>query len=221
MNENNAAHKDVRRRFRRVKIMTLAMLMELLQCSRSTAQRRLKQWACHTSYNHNGAYYALPETVDFDEHGIWRCDSVCFSKHGNLTQTVTALICNAAAGMSAAELSDVLGVDANSFIGAFARSGKVSREKVGARFVYTSCDKHIGGRQIQQRIANDQCPAPLSTPDAVTVLVELIKSPSLTVAELSRAVRSRAPTASPEAIEQFLGMHGIAAAKKKAPRPLQ
>jgi hypothetical protein len=200
--------------------MNLAELMELLQCSRSTAQRRLKLWGCHTSYNHNGAYYALPEIVEFDQHGIWRCKSACFSMHGNLTRTVTALVKQATAGMTSAELSDVLSVNANSFIGEFVNIGKISRQKLGARFIYTSCDKQSKQQQIHCRSQSDQRAVPLSRSDAVTVLVELVKSPILSPFELARKVRSRAPTASVEAIEQFLDEHGVtAAAKKGAPPP--
>jgi len=220
MDKRKDSDEGVRRRFRRAKIMTLVSLRELLQCSRSTAQRRLKLWGCHTSYNQNGAYYALPGIVKFDQHGIWRCESACFSRHGNLSRTVTALVNQAPAGMTSAELSEVLSVNANSFIGEFVNSGKISRQKLGARFIYISCDKQSNQQQIHCRSQNDQRAVPLSHSDAVTVLVELVKSPSLNPFELARRVRSRAPTASVEAIEQFLDEQGVtAAAKKGAPHP--
>lgn len=220
VDKKDRLEKEVRRRFRRDRIMTLAMLMESLQCSRSTAQRRLKTWRCYTSYNHNGSYYALPETVKFDQYGVWNCESVCFSQHGNLTETVAALVDRAPAGMTAAELSDVLAVNANTFISTFARCGKVGRKRVGTRFVYTSCDSHTGSQQIRQRIKNEHQHAQLSASDAVTVLVELVKCPDLGTDELSQAVRLRVPAASPDAIEQLLNSHGITAAKKRASRPL-
>ena len=44
--------------FRRRKIMTLGEVAELIGRTIHTARRRLKQWRAHTSYNHNGRYYA-------------------------------------------------------------------------------------------------------------------------------------------------------------------
>ena len=46
--------------FRVAKVMTLPQLTELLGCTSRTVHRRLKQWHCYTSYNHNSRYYALP-----------------------------------------------------------------------------------------------------------------------------------------------------------------
>ncbi len=219
MNDPMTVNDKVRQEFRRVKVMTLVTLMELLSCSRSTAQRRLKQWRCRTSYNRNGSFYALPEVVEFNEHGLWQYKSVCFSCHGNLTQTVAALVNDAPTGMTGAELSDVLNVNANSFVGAFVGDGKLSREKLGARFVYTSCDEPVKQQQIHRRYEADRRCAQLSCADAVTVLVELIKMPTHGPAELAWAVRSRAPTASAEAIEQFFREHELSSAKKGGLRP--
>ena len=76
--------EEALRKFRREKVMTIAMLMKLFQCSRRTTQRRLKAWKCHTSYNCNSAWHALPSTVAFDQHGIWRFKEAYFSVYGNM-----------------------------------------------------------------------------------------------------------------------------------------
>lgn len=214
-----AADDKVRQEFRHVRIMALGTLMELLACSRSTVQRRLKQWRCYTSYNRNGSFYALPEVVEFDEHGLWQHKSVGFSRHGNLAQTVLALVSDAPSGVTGAELSDVLNINANSFIGAFVKTGKISREKVGSRFVYTSRDEPVKQRQIRLRRDADQRCTQLSCADAVIVLIELIKTPALGPAALARTVRLRAPTASAEAIGQFFSEHGLSSPQKKGQPP--
>lgn len=220
MDDQPTTSQRVQREFRQEKIMALLTLMERLNCSRSTVQRRLRQWGCHTSYNHNGSFYALPDIVKFDEDGLWQYKSVCFSRHGNLRQTVVALVADAPGGLTGAELSQVLHVDANSFIGAFVNNGTVGREKLGARFVYTSCDTPVKERQLRHRREADQCCARLSCADAVTVLVELIKTPALEPAQLAQAVQSRAPTASVAAIEAFFREHGIGPVKKGLLPPL-
>ena len=119
------------RQFRRVEIMTMAILTAALQCSRSTAQRRLKLWRCHTSYNLNGVYYALPEAVAFDPQGIWRRKDASFSSYGNLNNTVVGLVISSEAGLNCAELSSIMGLNAHSFIWNFVHNGRRNRSKFG------------------------------------------------------------------------------------------
>ena len=215
MNDLTTENDRVRKKFQQVKIMTLVSLMKLLGCSRSTVQRRLRQWGCYTSYNRNGSFYTLSEVAKFNEYGLWQYSSVCFSRHGNLTQTVIALVNEAPAGMTATELTNILNVKAQSFIGAFAEKGKLSRQKLGSCFVYTSCDEFVRNQQIRTRREADQHRSQLNCADAVTVLVQLIKNPDLGAAELARKVRAEAPSASPEAIEHFFYEHNLISGKKK------
>lgn len=202
--------------FRRAKIMTLAALIAVLRCSRSTAQRRLKQWQCHTSYNLNGAYYTLPDVVSFDQHGIWRCQDACFSIYGNLPHTVVGLVTSSEAGLNCAEISSIMGVNAHSFIWNFTHSGKLTRSKFGGCHVYFGAEQQVRQRQQTRRLELTEGSA-LADNDAVTFLVELLKHPNLSPAQLSSRVRARAPTASPAAIERFLNQHGLSTAKKGGP----
>lgn len=66
------------RSFSNMKIATISQLAKWLSCSIPTVRRRLKEWGAYTSYNHNGRYYTLPRTPDFDEHGLWRYQGVFF-----------------------------------------------------------------------------------------------------------------------------------------------
>jgi len=199
-------------------VFTLAQLMGLLSCSRRTAQRVLKEWGCVTSFNANAAYYALPETVRFDQKRIWRHGSVCFSAFGNLCETLIGVVQRAPEGMTAADLSEILGVNVNSFLSGFVRSGKLFREKVGPRFVYFSTDEQVRKGQVRKRREVCSLAKELSLVDAIVVLVEFITSPTLGPGELASAVRSRAPTASGDAIELFFTEHGLQFGKKRASR---
>jgi len=40
----------------------------------------------------NGRYYTLPQVPVFDENGLWKFQTVLFLNHGNLKQTIVALI---------------------------------------------------------------------------------------------------------------------------------
>lgn len=217
--ENGAETKTVHY-FRKVKIITLAALMSLLGCSRRTTQRRLKQWQCLTSYNRNGSYYALPAVVEFDENGIWGCQGVYFSRYGSLPQTVVAVIKHSPAGMSCAELGNVLKMNAHSFIWSLVKDHRLSREKMQGSFVYMAVEEQIKAQQRKNRLELAAFPCrQLTDADAVTALVELVKNPHLGCAELAARIGDRALSASRESIEQFFLQRGLLSAQKKTALP--
>ena len=207
-----------RENLRRFTVFTLAQLMDQLSCSRRTAQRFLKKWRCHTSYNANARYYALPEVVRFDQDGIWRHGLGCFSADGNLSETMVGMIKRAPEGMTARVLSEVLRVNTNSILYEFVRSGKLFREKVGPCFVYFSDDKGVRVKQVRIRKETHSLRVSMNLTDAVIVLVEFIQNPVSDSRDLAAAVRSRAPTVSPDAIERFFVEHGLNWGKKRASR---
>lgn len=108
--------KEACEAFRSAIIMTSDQLMQLMDCSLRTVQRRVKQWLCHTSFNHNGRYYALPDVAQFDQYGIWAHQGVCFSRFGNLKKTVVGVGCEAEQGLSAVELAHRLHVNVHGFL---------------------------------------------------------------------------------------------------------
>ena len=110
--------------FRARKVCTIPQLADLLECSAPTVRRRLKGWSAHTSYNKNGRYYALPDVVSFDANGLWRYGTICFSRHGNLRQTLIGVVGNSRAGLCAAEVRELLGVEPRSFLSLFRKKKK-------------------------------------------------------------------------------------------------
>ena len=206
----------VHEQLRLVKVFTLAQLISLFCCSRRTAQRSLSAWRCHTSYNANASYYALPEVVRFDSRGIWRCGSVAFSCHGNLTDTLQALVNTSPEGMTARELRAVVKVDVHSLLPPVVRAGKLTRAKSHGAFVHFASNPAVRRRQEEARHGRGLPGETLSDADAVTVLVAFIQEPILASAELADRVRTRAPTATPAAIDRFFQAHGLDPAKKGA-----
>src|SRR6266496_1339918 len=68
---------DLTRLLRQRKIATMPELKKVLGTDVDvTVFRKLKQLTYQTSYSHRGSYYALDETVHFDEKGLWSFDSV-------------------------------------------------------------------------------------------------------------------------------------------------
>jgi len=199
--------------FRRRKVMTLGEVAELIHGSIHTARRRLKQWQVHTSYNKNGRYYALPGVPEFDANGLWHWHDVYFSRHGNLKQTVVALIRHAPAGLDAGELGALLGLDAHSFLSAFADHPRIKREKTQGRFVYYGADRSVYSGQRQRRGALNARGRQPTAFEAIAILVEKIKHPTLSNKALSQRLRKQNLSVTPETIENLFVRHGLAVKK--------
>ena len=166
--------KDVLRKFRRQKIITLEQLIELLQCSAITVRRRLKKWQTYTSINKNGRYYTLPQIPVFDENGLWKYQTILFSKHGNLKQTVIELIRQSPSGLDAGQIAKKLDLAANSsFFSQLKNVATLRRQKHQGRFVYFSDSAEIYDRQKQQRMLSNHRGIELPTDaEAVVILVK-------------------------------------------------
>ena len=197
------------RRFRAVGVLTLVELMLMLECSRRTVQRYLRKWGCLTSFNGNGSYYALPCSARFDRHGLWQCGEARFSRYGNLVRTVVVVVRESPAGLTAAELGTLLGVDAHSFISRFRAHPELRRERLEGRFVYFAADGAVRERQVAARHRLAEAVPNLADSEAVAVLVALVKRPESTCEELSERVRAGVSRASPAAIGKFLDTHGL------------
>ena len=208
--------KRVLRRFRVARILSMRELMTSLECSRSTVQRRLKTWGCLSSYNCNGAYYALPDVVSFDSRGMWRFGEARFSRYGNLTSTVAGVIGDSDCGLSAAELGEALGVNAHSFISRFASHPRLARERLGGRHVYFCSDPEVGKRQrsARRRAEARTGPALPSDAEAVSIFAEMIRHPDRDAESVARQLQAQGVDIEPCRIRRLLERHGLGSEKK-------
>jgi hypothetical protein len=205
MNENRVLEK-----FRRQKIITITQLVHWLKCSVITARRRLKNWQSYTSINNNGRYYTLPQIPVFDENGLWKYKTVFFSKHGNLKQTIIALITESDKGLSAVEIAEFVDLVPNSsFLSRFKSVPGVRREKHQGRFIYLSDHPQIYSRQMQTRATGQTAAGFPSDSEAVEILVELIKSPDIGIERLAAKVSKPGKQAGPAMIRRFLQFHDL------------
>jgi hypothetical protein len=202
------------RRFRKLKVARLEQLMTWMECSRRTVQRRLQQWKCISSYNHNGGFYVLPEIPSFNAFGIWMHGDVYFSRHGTLAATVLALIEQSSAGLTAPELEDILMLKPYSFMSRFAEQLAIQRRRFKGRYVFLAGDRQRGQEQLRKRQQAATVKPTLPESEAIEVLVGLLKHPTDNCRQLSGRVIARAPHASPEAIEDLLHFHHILPRKK-------
>lgn len=202
--------KKVIQTFARKKILTIEELVQLLQCAAITVRRRLKQWSAFTSINQNGRYYTLPQIPVFDENGLWRYQSVLFSNHGNLRQTIIELIRKSSAGMSAAELAPLLDLAPSSYL--FTQLSKttgIKREKYQGRFVYFADSSKRYRQQRQSRTLHRLEVDQPTDAEAVSILVEFIKHPGIDMDQLSRKVKKQGKNVAPTVIEHFLQSHDL------------
>ena len=215
----NRVVQEARRTFRAQKVGTIDELADLLQCSVSTARRRLKLWKAHTSFNRNGRYYVLPDVARFDADGLWRYRGVGFSRYGNLTQTVVGLVSNCPAGLRAAELRNLLGLEPRSFLSAFRDHPALRRERHRGRFVYFAAQEEIFREQRRRRMAMSPVAEMPSDAEAVAILVERIKRPRSSIEELVARLKGQSVRVSAKAVQDLFARHGLTEKKTPLSRP--
>jgi hypothetical protein len=202
MNEEKILQK-----FRSEKVLTIEQLTHLLSCSVITVRRRLKQWSVHTSLNKNGRYYVLPKVAEFDRNGLWNHQGIFFSKHGNLKKTIIQLIRQSETGLSAHEISKLVGIAPDSsFISHFRNFPGIQREKYTGRFIYFSDDPNVYKKQVFVRLGAIKFP---SDADAVLILVQFIKHPNISLKELSNKIAQQGKRIESAVIRSFLEYHGL------------
>jgi len=203
--------KGVLQKFRQLKIITIEQLVQFFQCSVITVRRRLKKWNTYTSINKNGRYYTLPHIPVFDANGLWRYQTVLFSKHGNLKQTIVWLIRQSQTGLSAGEIAKIVDLTpSSSFFAQIKSAAGISREKHQGRFVYFSDSVQSAHQQKHKRILRRTGPIDWPTDaEAVVILVELIKRPGIDIEQLAAKVQEKARQLDSTVIRRFLESHDL------------
>ena len=121
------------------KIVTMEDLKNLLKTrSRMTVFRHLQKLDYISSYSHKGKYYSLNNIAIYNEYGVWRCESVSFSKYGTVKNTLKFFIDNSLKGYAASELSSILEVKVEDVLLELVRCGSVIRKKMSGKYVYFS-----------------------------------------------------------------------------------
>ena len=162
---------------------TIATMPELASalgnCSSSTVSRKLNQIDYLTSYSHSGKYYALRECADFDDHGLWFFNGICFSRYGTLRCTVQHLVKSSLFGYSPAELDEVLKVRTIDVLTSLVKNDKLSRARFQGRTVYYAGESERQHVQIEaRRIQQSGMPIPVfnETNPAIAASVALFKN---------------------------------------------
>ena len=191
------------------KVVTLSELATHLDCSSRTVQRRLADWQTITSYNQNSSYYTLPDIAEFDANGLWRYRGIFFSRFGNLSETFVQLVGNSQAGLTAAEAGTLLGLRPSSFLWSLRKHPSLRRAKHQGFYVYYSSGATLSKQQeAQRRLMRRKTGLPAAF-EAIAILVEKIKSPSLSNEALSKGLKKQKLSIAPDMIENLFVKHDL------------
>jgi hypothetical protein len=189
-------------RLRSLSVATMATLRQGLDISAVTVAAALRKYGYLTSFNHNSSFYVLADTPRFDSDGLWWHGDIGFSRHGTLQATLLALIEQAPAGCTVAELEKRLATPPGNLLSRLCSHGLVGRMSLGRCVVYLALDP---ARQAQQSACRSQLAAPPTPPDMPHLAPDL--PPGTLIALLVQFLRS--PTASPASLSKTLQARGI------------
>lgn len=202
--------KRLEKLFHRRRCWLLADLAHSLGYALISVRLFLKQIGYFRSYPHNGMWYTLRSTPQFDRDGIWHHRDIGFSKHGSLIATIAYLVGRSPAGLSARELAQKLQHPYLPVLTNLHKDGILDRVKLGGEFRYLSTEPETNRRQREQAAAAQPPSGAWSTHAAVLVLVEHIKHPEQDFEQLAASVRRReALHIAPEAIRRFFAEQGL------------
>ncbi len=152
MNQKKTKHEKVREFLIQNNIGTLDQIKGVLGTnSTMTAFRKLKFLNYLSSYSHKGKYYTLTSVPEFNENGLWSCDSIWFSKYGNLVETVKIFVDQSESGFSAKELSDALHVDVKQALLKNFKQNQLHRDRISRTYIYFSLIHEKKRQQIAMR----------------------------------------------------------------------
>jgi hypothetical protein len=136
----------------RNKIATLDELKQALGTSVDvTVFRKLKPLDYLTSYSHRGRYYTLRQIARFDDSGLWSQAEAWFSRFGTLLATAEGFVHRSPRGYFADELAPVLHVAVQDALHQLTQQGRVSRQIISGRYLYTAMDQTVQRRQLLAR----------------------------------------------------------------------
>lgn len=194
----------------RMKVFSFDQVLGLLSCSIRSGRSQLKQWGTYRSYNQNGRYYAMPCVPRFDEHGLWRCHDIYFSRHGNLKKTIVHLVSDSPSGLTGKQIGDFLGLSPRSFLHHFRDAPGLCRRKHGGVYVYFSDNPTRYTTQEQNRLQIERLAEPcLCDTDAVMILVAMLKHHGGNIEAIMAMPEIRARKFSAGVIREFLNRHGL------------
>ena len=198
--------------FDQKKCWTIEELTHSLDYSTISIRRFLKDIGYYSSFTHNSMWYTLHSIPSFNKRGLWFYQNIGFSKHGNLKQTIFNFVSKSPQGLTAKDLFEILLIPCHPVLNQMYKKNQIDRFNTQRGFFYLSIDNKKRQRQLNRlrsQLFTAKESESLNAQAAVYVLVEYIKHPEASVAELSKAVEKREVKASPEAITILFKEHDL------------
>ena len=133
------------------KMSTIEELIDLLSRSKPTINRNLSELEYMTSISHSGKFYTMKKNPPVNEHGIWVNNSVSFSTHGTLAQTIKHIVESSDEGYTSIELKDILNIAPNDKLISLIKSSSLIRKKFNGAYTYFTTDKKKQNSQLEKR----------------------------------------------------------------------
>ena len=212
MKENNNPQDRLVLLFDKKTCWTIEELTRSLDYSTISIRRFLKDIGYYSSFTHNSMWYTLHSIPTFNKRGLWFYQEIGFSKHGNLKQTIFNFVSKSPQGLTAKDLFEILLIPCHPVLNQMYKKNQIDRFNTQRGFVYLSIDNKKRQRQLnrlQSQFFTVKESESLNAQAAVYVLVEYIKHPEASVAELSKAVEKREVKASPGAITMLFKEHDL------------
>jgi len=121
--------------------LTATELATRFHCAKVTVFRKLAGTGYIRSYDRNGTVLAHPDVARFDANGLWEHHGAHFSRWRDLFTTITALVDVSDTGLTAGELTDLLGHgNVHHHLTRLVGQGKLHRTGCRRSAVYRSID---------------------------------------------------------------------------------
>lgn len=215
MTDRQQRRRRLVRLFRRSPAADLPTIQRALDTtSRTTVFRALSEVGYRTSYSHAGRYYTLEEIPQFDEQGLWAHGDALFSKNRTLRATIIALVQQAPAGQTHAEIRERLRLRVHDTLRELARAQKIGRVQMERLYLYVSIEQVIARAQLAERKQQiDATPSSKEPAPAVVidVLLEVIHTAGARASPvgIARRLAARGVAVTPEQVEEIFREHGI------------
>jgi hypothetical protein len=180
-----------------------------------TVFRALRKHNAYHSFNRNSAFCVLPDASRFDDDGLWFYRSIGFSRHGNLADTVVALVNVAPAGYTAAQLAATLRTRVCHQLSSLVRRGLLSRQRIGRSVVFlaTTRQRQQTAERLRLAALSDAASTTEHDPQIVLpVLVELLRHPDASPQTLAHHLQRRGSPLSLELLDAVFDRYDL---KKK------
>ncbi len=195
------SHRSAQVLFNLLKTKSVVEFQDILTAldgaSSSTAFRYLQQVPYRSSYNHNGRYYTLYQSPQFDRFGLLHHGDISFSRDGTLKATVKRLIQESEAGFTQREMQELLRVRVQAFLQVLVKEREVGRERLEGIYHYLHAKPEISKVQRQCRIESIETAkksiAKIDDTVIIRVLLVLIRYPGSPPDQVIRHLRGYSP----------------------------